>query len=336
MIVSCLAGASEYFGLSSLITFGSAAMALALLAATIGQATDELGQRLPPILTGIVQSTLGNLPELFVSIFGLRAGLVQLVQSSLVGSILANGLLVLGSAMLAGGLKHGVQKFRADQPRTITTLFFLGVAALIVPTLVVQVHSSASSHIQSLSIAIALMLLAVFAGSMTYTLQAHSRQKALEQRESWPLSNTIFILLLASILAALTSDWFIASTSTTIATFHISESFTGFVIVALAANAVEHTVGVQLALRAQPDYALAIILNSLLQIVLALMPILVILSIFLSPIPFNLVLSPLLIVALALAAVLDIVIVFDGEYNWLEGLILIGLYGIFGALFWWS
>ncbi|MCL5947463.1 MAG: sodium:proton exchanger [Chloroflexi bacterium] len=331
-----MAGVSEYFQPPSLVTFCTATIALALLAATIGHVTDELSQRLPPIATGIVQSALGNLPELFVSIFGLRAGLIELVQSSLVGSILANGLLVLGSAMLAGGLKHGAQKFHADQPRTITTLFFFGVAALIVPSLATQIHSSVSRHIQSLSVAIALMLLAVFVGSMTYALQSHARQQPLEQRESWPLRTIIFVLLLTSVLAAFVSDWFIASTSATIVKLHISQSFTGFVIVALAANTVEHAVGIQLALRAQPDYALAIILNSLLQIALALIPALVILSVFLSPTPFNLVLSPLLVVALALAAVLDIVIVFDGEYNWLEGLALIGLYGIFGALFWWS
>src|SRR5438270_4133052 len=106
-------GALHFGGVSPTVRFVAAALALALLAGVVGRAVEQVGSRLAAGATGVLQATLGNLPELFVSIFALRAGLVELVKASLVGSILANSLLVLGSAFLVGGLRHGTQQFRS-------------------------------------------------------------------------------------------------------------------------------------------------------------------------------------------------------------------------------
>ena len=71
---------------------------------------------------GVVQSALGNMPELFVALFALNQGLVTVVQSALVGSILANSVLVLGLAFLVGGSKNGVQRFSSTRTRMVSTL----------------------------------------------------------------------------------------------------------------------------------------------------------------------------------------------------------------------
>jgi Ca2+:H+ antiporter len=113
------------------LIFVLAAVALALLAALVGEATDQVGARLGPGATGVLQSGLGNLPELFVGIFALRAGLLTVVQAALVGSILGNSLFVLGLAFFIGGLRHGTQQFSAQTPRMIATLTLLAVAALV-------------------------------------------------------------------------------------------------------------------------------------------------------------------------------------------------------------
>src|SRR5436190_14919446 len=123
--MSVIAGVAINFGVNSIIVFLITAAALVLLAMTVGHATEQLGSRLGPGVTGILQSALGNLPELFVAIFALRAGLDKVVQAALVGSILANSLLVFGLALLFGGLKNGTQKFNSESPKMIATLMLL-------------------------------------------------------------------------------------------------------------------------------------------------------------------------------------------------------------------
>src|SRR5438034_8797821 len=131
---------------NAVITFVFAGGALALLAALVGQGTEQVGSRLGPGATGVLQAALGNLPELFVCIFALRAGLAQVVQAALVGSVLGNSLLVLGLAFTIGGLRHGTQRFTAEQARMLAMLTVLAVSALAVPTLVDVLHAPAWEH----------------------------------------------------------------------------------------------------------------------------------------------------------------------------------------------
>ncbi len=104
-----------------MLGFAVTAAALALLAMIVGDATSQLGKRMGPGATGILQSALGNLPELFVCIFALRAGLDKVVQAALIGSILGNSLLVFGLALFIGGLKNGTQRFVSEPPKMIAT-----------------------------------------------------------------------------------------------------------------------------------------------------------------------------------------------------------------------
>src|SRR5260221_4884153 len=162
LVLSVLAGILTLLHANAVLTFGVSGVALAVLAALVGQATDQLSTRLGPGATGVLQSALGNLPELFVGIFALRAGLVSVVQAALVGSILGNSLFVLGLAFLVGGLRHGTQRFSSTAPRMIANLTLLAVAALIVPTLTFGLHTPAAGHEEGLSIASAVILLVVF------------------------------------------------------------------------------------------------------------------------------------------------------------------------------
>lgn len=319
--------------------FVACAAALSLLAMMVGHGTEQLGSRMGPGATGVLQSALGNLPELFVCIFALRAGLVRVVQAALVGSILANSLLVLGLALLVGGLKHGTQRFGSEAPRMAATLMMLAVAALAVPTLAANLHTPAASHEAALSVACALVLLGVFAASLPFSLRGDPAVVCESERPGqapWPLWLAITVLVGASVGAALVSDWFVEALSPAMKSLGISQAFSGLVVVAIAGNAVENVVGIQLAARNQPDYAMSVILNSSLQVALALVPVLVLLSVFIAPAPLTLVMPPLLVAAMALAAVVSAFIVYDGESIWLEGVALIGLYGIIAAAFWWG
>ena len=339
ILASILTGILTFTHANAILTFGLSAVALAMLATVVGHATEQLGTYLGPGATGILQAAVGNLPELFVGFFALQAGLVTVVESALVGSILANSLLVLGLAFFFGGRKNGTQKFHSERPRAMVMLMVLAVSALVMPTLTYSLHTPASAHEIPLSIAGAIVLLTIFLASIPFSLQGGPMTEAppTEQEEGrWSLTRVISTLAIAGTSAAFVSDWFVQALEPATETLGISQAFAGLVLVAIAGNAVENLVGIRLAIKNKADYAISIILNSSLQIALALTPILVLLSFFFTATPLTLVLPPLLVVALSLTAILSAFIVCDGESNWLEGLALVGLYVMIAVSFWWG
>ncbi len=343
LIALALVGSIASFGLravgaSSVAVFVVSAIALAGLAGVVGAGTEQLGHRLGSGATGVLQSALGNLPELFISIFALQAGLVVVVQSALVGSILANSLLILGLAFFVGGRRHGILSFGAGPVRMMAVLLILAVAALAIPTLATQPGAPDAGHAQELSVFTSIVLLILFAASIPYSIAGGPGASAIEAAvdEVWPLQLAIGLLAASAFGAALVADLFVEALEPTLATLGISEAFAGLVIVAIAGNAVENVVGIQMALRNKPDLATSLIMNSSLQVALALTPALVLISVVIGGPALTLVLSPLLLGSLALAVLLGALIVFDGEANWLEGLALIALYLIVAASVWYG
>ncbi|HRH45145.1 MAG TPA: hypothetical protein PKY82_26140, partial [Pyrinomonadaceae bacterium] len=227
ILATILAGILHYVGVNAVLAFGVTAAALALLAMIVGDATEQLGSRLGPGATGILQSGLGNLPELFVCIFALKAGMANVVQAALVGSILGNSLLVFGLALFLGGLKNGTQRFKSEPPKMIATLMILAVSALMIPTLAKEIHTPASEHIEGLSIACAVVLLIVMAASIYFSVKG---DKAISPTETepgqaeWGLGLTIGILALSGVGAAFVSDWFVEGLQPAMKILGISET----------------------------------------------------------------------------------------------------------------
>jgi Ca2+:H+ antiporter len=340
IIASILTAVLTFTHANSVLVFLISAVALATLATVVGHATEQLGNYLGPGPTGVLQASVASMPELFVSFFALRAGLVTVVQSAIVGSILANTLLIMGLAFLFGGLKNGTQRFGSEKPRAMAILMVLAVSALVMPTLADAIHTPAEAHEEALSIASAFVLLGVFAASIPFSWKGGPIGENIPVTEldeqPWPISRAIVTLVIAGIVTAFVSDWFVQALEPTMKSWGISQAFAGLVIVAIAGNAVENVVGIRLAIKNKVDFAISVILNSSLQIALALTPILILLSYFFTPVALTLVLPELLVVALALAAVLSALIVYDGESNWLEGIALVGLYIMIAVSFWWG
>jgi Ca2+:H+ antiporter len=339
LVFSVAAGVLYYAHANAVLAFVVTAGALGLLAMIVGDATEQLGSRMGPGATGILQSALGNLPELFVCIFALRAGLASVVQAALIGSILGNSVLVLGLALFFGGLKNGTQRFNSEPPKMIVALMMLATAALVVPTLAHELHTPAETHINSLDVFLAAILLVVLAASIYFGIKGDPAVvvPCEEKGEAgWPLGLTIGMLAGAGIGAAFVSDWFVEALQPAMASLGISPAFAGLVVVAIAGNAIENLIGIQLAWRNQADYAVSVILNSSLQIALGLFPVLVLLSFVLGGAVLSFVLAPLLLAALLLSVIVSAFIIYDGESIWLEGLALIGLYCIIAASFWWG
>jgi Ca2+:H+ antiporter len=332
-------GILHYTHANAVLAFTVTAVALALLAMIVGDATEQLGSRLGPGATGVLQSGLGNLPELFVCIFALRAGLDHVVQAALIGSILGNSVLVLGLALFFGGIKNGTQRFNSEPPKMIVTLMLLASAVLVVPTLAKLLHTPAEPHILSLDIFLAIVLLILLAANIYFSVKgdpAVAPDGESGGHAKWSMPLTIGVLAASGVGAALVSDWFVDALQPAMATLGISEAFAGLVVVAVAGNAIENLIGIQLAWRNQTDYAVSVILNSSLQIALGLFPVLVLLSYVLGGAILTFVLSPLLVAVLLLAVIVSAFIIYDGESIWLEGLALIGLYCIIAASFWWG
>ena len=339
VVVGLLTAASAltaHLHVGAVVPFAVSAVALGGLAMVVGRSIDGLGERLGPGMTGVVQSALGNLPELFVGIFALRAGLVGVVQSALVGSVLANVLLVLGLAFVAGGLRHGTQHFAAAVARTTALLLVLAVAVLIVPTMTAHLNLPAASHEKVFSDIASVVLLVVYALFIVHTVQGRRGADDVRQPGPWPLGAVVVVLSAASVGAAFVSDWFVAALTPALGVLHMSEAFAGLVVVAIAGNAVENVVGIRLAAQGRAEYALSIILQSPVQIALALFPFLVLISPLLGGATLTLVLPPLLALVLVLATVITFMVVADGESTWLEGACLVGLYVVVATAFWWG
>ena len=330
VVVSALC---HFAGLNDVLTFLITAVTLAGLARTVGGATEQLGARLGSGGASVVQSALGNLPELFIALFALHDGLFKVVQAALVGSILANSVLVLGIAFIVGGLKNGLQKFDSDRARMVSTLAVLAAATMAIPSLANAFHAPAAAHAQTLSLICAGVLLVLF----VLTLPSFLRSTPGEEHEParWTTRLTGGVLLGAGIAAALTSDWFVTALTPAIHTLHMSEEFAGLVIVAIAGNAVENVVGVQLAARNRADFAVSVIVNSSLQVALALTPVLVFASLLFAT-HLTLVFPTLLALVLLISSILGALVVNDGESTWQEGAVLVGFYVVIAASFWWG
>jgi Ca2+:H+ antiporter len=327
------AAVAHYAHATPVAAFLIAALAIAMLARLVGGATEQLGGRLGSSIAGVVQSALGNLPELFIALFALHDGLIMVVQAALVGSVIANSVLVLGLAFLVGGAINGTQRFASMRARMIATLTTLAATILAFPTLAHTFHAPAAAHEKSLSLICAGVLIVLFALTLPGFLSGGDEHAGAPPR--WSLATTVVVLGATGVAAAFVSDWFVTALKPATEALGMSEAFAGLVVVAIAGNAVENVVGVQLAARNRPDFAISVIVNSALQVALLLTPVLVFASLFFAT-TLTLVFPTLLAISLLVAAAITSLVVYDGESTWEEGAILVGLYVVIAASFWWG
>jgi len=330
-----VAGALHFADVSPVAVFLVSAGALAGLAWLIGVATESVGARFGPALTGALQSTLGNLPELFVVLFALSAGEVVVAQTSILGSLFANALLVLGLSIGAGTLaaEDGVMRFRKRLPNDTATLLLLAVFIIVLLGLSDTVGDRASQHAIAISAVGAVCLLAVYGRWLWSYLQSDQGEPALEEGTHVPFSfaTALVVLGVAGVAAAFVSDWFVNALDPAVDALGISKAFTGIVIVGIAGNAVENIVGITLAAKGRSDLSISVIKNSVAQIAAFLFPVLVLLSLFFEH-RLTFVLSPVYIGALALTAIAVWQITGDGEAVAFEGWALVAIYIVLAVL----
>jgi Ca2+:H+ antiporter len=331
-VLTIVTGVMHYSDMSPTATFIVAGAALAGLAWIVSFGTEQVGQHFGPAITGFLQSTLGNLPEFFIVIFALSAGETLVAQTSLIGSLFANALLVLGIVIVVGAREGGgTMRFNPRLPRDTTTLLLLAVFTIVIIGQAVQSESKAAEHVKTISIAGAVALLVVYGVWIWSYLRSDTpREEAHEREPEVPLRVSIILLAIAGAGAAFVSDWFIAALDPAVRDIGISKEFAGLVLVAIAGNAVENATGVILAAKGEADLAISVVKNSVAQIAAFLFPALVLVSLFFKhTLTFQL--EPVYIGALLLTALAIWQITGDGEAAEFEGAALIGLYAVLGA-----
>jgi Ca2+:H+ antiporter len=334
-LMTALAGVARYaHGVSRVIAFVLATLALAGLAWIVALATEQVGERLGPAATGVMQSTVGNLPEFFVVIFALNAGEQVVAETAILGSILVNALLVLGLVIIAGAWREpdGTMRFSARLPNDTATLLLMSSFIIVLIGLTHGAGDPASHHAKTISIVGAVAILAVYATWLRRYLT--SPETAGSHTPTTPrvaMATSIALLVIAGTASAFVSDWFVNALQPTILTLHISQAFAGLVIVAIAGNAVENVAGIVLAHKGQADLAISVVKNSVAQIAAFLYPVLVLVSL-LTATTLTFSLAPVYIGALLGTSVIVWQITGDGEATVFEGTALVAAFVILATL----
>ncbi len=339
-----LAIAAEFVEWGDILVFSLSAIAVIPLAHYIGESTDALAHYTGPRLGGLLNATLGNAAELIITVFAIRAGLLELVKASITGSILGNLLLVLGMSFLLGGLRNGVQTFHRQQAMNNAILLFLSVVALVIPSLfshTIEATFEGALKVEILSLGVAAIMIILYALGIFFNFRAHSSAlgpvagEAVAHRSTaptWSLRTALVILALATVGVAYLSELLVGAVEPIVVGYGISEFFLGVILIPLIGNVAEHLVAVQVAIRNQMDLSVEISLASSLQIALFVAPVLVFVSLLMGN-PLTLIFNQFELLALIAGVLIAGMVSIDGESNWLEGAELIAVYLILGLAF---
>ena len=342
-------------GAPASVIFFVSAVALIPPAAMMGRATEELAERSGNVIGGLLNVTFGNAPELIIALFALEKGLHEVVKASLIGSILGNILLVMGAAMLIGGLSggrtRGVQKFRQTAASAQSTMLLLAVAALIMPGVFALVEGDGLPHpgddlvnygstLENLSLAVACVLIISYAAGLLFSLRTHARlfnphedESTTENRGSWSTRRSVIVLAISGALVGVLSEILVGSIEETSHAIGLSEFFIGAIVVAIVGNAAEHWVAVLVAYKNKMSLAVNIAIGSSAQVALFVAPVLVLCSFFIGPGPMPLVFNGLELAAVAIAALIANQVTQEGESTWYEGLQLLLVYVVVALAF---
>jgi len=323
------------------LIFIASCLAIVPLAGWLGHATEELAHHTGEGVGGLLNATFGNAAELIIAIMALRGGLYSVVKASLTGSIIGNILLVLGAAVLAGGLKHKHQRFNATGARAQSTLLTLSAIALVMPAAFHSLAGTGATMVREdrLSTWISFVLLAAYALHLVFSLGTHKQLFTGENgaqdpsHGGWSLKRALTTLAGATLLIVWISEILVGSVEEAAKTFGMTNVFIGIIVVAIVGNAAEHSTAVMLAVKNRMELSMSIAIGSSLQIALLVAPLLVLISHFIGPRPMDLMFTPAEVLAIFLAVLITGQIASDGESNWIEGVQLLAVYMIMAIVF---
>lgn len=298
-----------------------------------------MAHRLGAGLGGLINASFGNAAELILAIAALRSGQVEVAKASIPGAVLGNMLLVLGAAIVAGGVKRERQTFNATAALSGSAMMFLALTAMSVPDLFHLARGDAGvPALQPMSVSISVVLLVIYALSLWFALRTHKHLYAgedegtLEELAPWSVKKATLVLLGATAGVVIVAEFLVHAIEPAVQSFGLTRTFVGVIIIAVVGNAAEHSTAVLVAIKNKMDLAFNIVFESSKQIGLFVAPVLVLLSIPLGQ-PLSLEFSDMQVVGMTVGIGGATLIALDGQSNWLEGVMLLGVYGILGVAF---
>ena len=326
--------ACKLLGAPPWTVFAGSAIALLPLAGWIGMGTEHAAKRVGPSLGGLLSATFGNAAELIITIFALREGLTDLVKASLTGSIIGNTLLVFGASAVAGGVKHGAQRFDARTAGRHSAMMILAVSAMALPAVFATVVQSAYVR-EEVSVGVSILLLLTYAAYIYYSYFSKEGRGAGHDAHgadgAWPLKRSLAVLGAAVLGTVAASELLVGTVEAVTESLGLSTFFVGLIVVPLIGNVAENSSAIRFARRNHMELSISIAANSSTQIAVFVAPLLVLISLFVHP--MNLIFLPIELVTLGCATAIFAYISLDGETTWLEGVQLIALYLIAAVAF---
>ena len=340
LVVSVVAIAMEFvLGIHGTPLFLISGLGILGLAYAVGASTERLGALTGPHVGGILNATFGNVAELIIAFFALRAGLDDVVKASITGSVIGNLLLVLGASLFLGGLRHGVQRFNARVAGLDATLLVLAVISLFIPAIFASSSGATEGSPGRLeeSVVVSGVLLVLYFANLVYRFRHPEQFLGAEEPAghggpNWTPPVAIGVLAGAAILLAVLSEILVGAIDPFIEQFGLTTFFVGVIVIPTIGNLAEHLIAVQLALKNRMDFAMAVSIGSSLQVALFVAPVLVFAGLLIGQ-PMDLVFAPLEVAAVGTAAFITAYIALDGESNPLEGALLLGVYLILAVSF---
>ncbi|MGK7873993.1 MAG: calcium/proton exchanger [Xenococcaceae cyanobacterium] len=334
---------SDWLELPPAILFITSGLAIIPLATCIANTTEEISFFIGATFGGLLNATFGNVTEMIISIVALQAGLVDVVKASLTGSIIANLLLALGLAILLGGLRFREQNFQATIARRLNaSSLTLAVIVMLTPAAIRATSDAVQiSTLNHFSYAVALLLLTFYGLTLWFSVKNKKEISQVEYIHNYPIKlnayktilwKKIGLLLLLTLVLFFVSGALVDSLRSAIASWGLTEQFTGVIIIPLFGGIVEYIACVTFALRDKMELAVSVALGSSLQIALFVVPILVLLGGIMGQ-PMNLAFNAFEVVAVAMAVVITNSINTAGSSNWLEGVLLLITYAVLGTAF---
>jgi len=326
----------------SLWIFISAAICIVVLPEWIRRATEQLAERMGPAMGGLLSVSFGSIAELVLALFVLVSGETAVVQAQITGSIIGTSLFGLGLAIMIGGLTRERQTFNSRRAGLLSTLFVLVVIALLLPA-VFNYAAHVAKHDrelrvtdEELSLGVAAVLLFLYAANLLYTLITHRDVFATDEsrgQASWSLKSSLIVIVAATVVIALEAELVSGALTDTAGALHLSPLFLGVIVLGLVGTIADLFAASWFAHKNKMGLVLNICVGSAIQVGLVVAPALVIISWFMGH-PMNLVFSnPLHLFAIAGTALIVGAVARDGETTWFEGLLLLGIYVLFGLAF---
>ena len=337
-----------------LAVFVGGVVAIVPLAEWIRRGTEQMARTLGSAIGGLLNVTFGNMAELLLAVFVLLDGHVDVVKGQITGSIIGNGLLGLGLAIVVGSWGRDRQTFNRASAGRLSSLLILCVVALLLPALFQLTERAAIGSAQStqldekLSLGVSVVLLIVYAANLVYTLVTHRDAFAPVEEEGgerpegdadaegeapWPMWRALAVLAGATAFVAWEAELVAGALAASATALGVTTFFLGVIVLAVIGNAAEYVAAVYFARRDRMTLVMAITVGSTIQIALLVAPLLVLLSYFLGK-PMNLVFAnPLELIAIASVAFSVNAIAQDGESTWFEGVLLLAVYALFVLAF---